>query len=170
MQAAELTRKNDHILDEKLSAAKSEYLTSLSALSGTVNGLTEALTARSSADKASLRAQVLTSFSKNWFSSAATFQGLWLACTGLVASLGKGNSKADTWEGRLLPLAPDLKSIEGAAGEEDAFVKTVVGSVSKVAMERGVYTEDSLKERWAAVERVARKVAAIGDQGGSLLR
>jgi len=152
VQAAELTRKNDHILDEKLSAAKSEYLTSLSSLSGTVNGLTEALTARSSADKASLRAQ-----------------GLWLACTGLVASLGKGNSKADTWEGRLLPLAPDLKSIEGAAGEEDAFVKTVVGSVSKVAMERGVYTEDSLKERWAAVERVARKVAAVGDQGGSLL-
>ena len=87
-----------------------------------------------------------------------------------MSSLGKGNSKADTWEGRLLPLAPDLKSIEGAAGEEDAFVKTVVGSVSKVAMERGVYTEDSLKERWAAVERVARKVAAIGDQGGSLLR
>merc|ERR1712107_163044 len=152
VQAAELTRKNDHILDEKLSAAKSEYLTSLSSLSGTVNGLTEALTARSSADKASLRAQ-----------------GLWLACTGLVASLGKGNSKADTWEGRLLPLAPDLKSIEGAAGEEDAFVKTVVGSVSKVAMERVVYTEDSLKERWAAVERVARKVAAVGDQGGSLL-
>ena len=73
MQAAELTRKNDHILDEKLSAAKSEYLTSLSTLSGTVNGLTEALTARSSADKASLRAQVFTSFSKNWFSSAATF-------------------------------------------------------------------------------------------------
>merc|ERR1719357_2467734 len=36
-------------------------------------------------------------------------------------------------------------------------------------MERGVYTEDSLKERWAAVERVARKVAAVGDQGGSLL-
>merc|ERR1712012_1467549 len=25
------------------------------------------------------------------------------------------------------------------------------------------------KERWAAVERVARKVAAVGDQGGSLL-
>merc|ERR1719495_1450517 len=152
VQAAELTRKNDHILDEKLSAAKSEYLTSLSALSGNVNGLTEALTARSSADKASLRAQ-----------------GLWLACTGLVTSLGKGNSKADTWEGRLLPLAADLKSIEGAAGEEDTFVKAVVGSVSKVAVERGVYTEDSLKERWAGVESVARKVAAIGDEGGSLL-
>merc|ERR1719323_1573240 len=30
VQAAELNRKNDHILDEKLSAAKSEYLTSLS--------------------------------------------------------------------------------------------------------------------------------------------
>merc|ERR1719449_351596 len=91
VQSAELTRKNDHILDEKLSAAKSEYLTSLSGLSGTVAGLTEALTSRASADKASLRAQ-----------------GLWLACTGLVASLGKGNAKADTWDGRLLPLAADL--------------------------------------------------------------
>merc|ERR1719384_2136865 len=85
VQSAELTRKNDHILDEKLSAAKSEYLTSLSALSGTVTGLTEALTSRATADKASLRAQ-----------------GLWLACTGLVTSLGKGNAKADTWDGRLL--------------------------------------------------------------------
>jgi len=152
VQSAELTRKNDHILDEKLSAAKSEYLTSLSGLSGTVTGLTEALTSRASADKASLRAQ-----------------GLWLACTGLVTSLGKGNAKADTWDGRLLPLAADLKSIEGAAGEEDTFVKAVVGSVNKVAVERGVYTEDSLKERWAGVESVARKVAAIGDEGGSLL-
>ena len=87
-----------------------------------------------------------------------------------MASLGRGNAKADTWEGRLLPLAADLKIIEGAAGEEDTFVKAVVGSVSKVAAERGVYTEDSLKERWAGVERVARKVAAIGDEGGSLLR
>merc|ERR1739844_178294 len=104
------------------------YLTSLSGLSGTVTGLTEALTSRASADKASLRAQ-----------------GLWLACTGLVTSLGKGNTKADTWDGRLLPLAADLKSIEGAAGEEDTFVEAVVGSVSKVAVERGVYTEDSLK-------------------------
>ena len=60
LQSAELTRKNDHILDEKLSAAKSEYLTSLSGLSGTVTGLTEALTSRASADKASLRAQVLS--------------------------------------------------------------------------------------------------------------
>ena len=58
LQSAELTRKNDHILDEKLSAAKSEYLTSLSGLSGTVTGLTEALTSRASADKASLCAQV----------------------------------------------------------------------------------------------------------------
>merc|ERR550517_677626 len=115
VQSAELTRKNEHILDEKLSAAKSEYLTSLSGLSGTVTGLTEALTSRASADKASLRAQ-----------------GLWLACTGLVASLGRGNAKADSWDGRLLPLAADLKSIEGAAGEEDTFVKAVVGSVSKV--------------------------------------
>ena len=37
-----------------------------------------------------------------------------------------------------------------------------------MALERGVYTEDSLKERWLGVERVARRVANIGQGGGSL--
>ena len=38
-----------------------------------------------------------------------------------------------------------------------------------MALERGVYTEDSLKERFTVVEKTARKVAGIGEEGGSLL-
>lgn len=72
-QSAELVRKNEHVLDEKLSAARSEYLTDLTSLSGTVSGLTGALTDRTASDRTSLKAQ-----------------GLWLACTGLRASLLEG--------------------------------------------------------------------------------
>jgi hypothetical protein len=152
-QSAELNRKNEHVLDEKLAAAASEYLTSLSGLSGTVTGLGKAVAARAASDQASLRAQ-----------------SLWLACTGLRASLAAGRPQAATWEEKLLPLGQDVSSVLGAAGEDNAFVAAVLGSLSPVAVERGVYTEDCLRERWAAVERVARRVAGVGEQGGSLLR
>jgi len=152
VQAAELTRKNEHILDEQMAGARSEYLTSLAGLSATVTGLSEALTARAADDVAALRAQ-----------------GLWLACTGLQASVAAGRAAADTWEGRLLPLGGPVATVVAAAGAQDSFVASVVGSLSPVAVERGVYTEDSLKERWHGVERVARRVAAIGEEGGSLL-
>jgi len=152
VQATELTRKNVHILDEQMAGARSEYLTSLAGLSATVTGLSEALTARAGDDVAALRAQ-----------------GLWLACTGLKASVAAGRTAADTWEGRLLPLGGPVATVVTAAGAQDSFVASVVGSLSPVAVERGVYTEDSLRERWHGVERVARRVAAIGEEGGSLL-
>jgi mitofilin len=38
-----------------------------------------------------------------------------------------------------------------------------------VALERGVYTEDSLKERFIKVEKIARRVAGVGEEGGTLL-
>ena len=151
-QSAELVRKNEHVLDEKLSAARSEYLTDLASLSGTVSGLTGALTERAASDRASLRAQ-----------------SLWLACTGLRASLLEGRAGAADWEAKLLPLTGAVGAIRGVAGEDD-FVRAVLGSLSPVALERGVYTEDSLKERWLGVERVARRVANIGQGGGSLFR
>ena len=64
----------------------------------------------------------------------------------------------------------EVSTIKGVAGDEDEFVACVLASVNPVALKRGVCTEDSLRERWCAVERVARRVAGIGEQGGSLLR
>ena len=55
------------------------------------------------------------------------------------------------------------------AGEKDSFVNTILSSIPSVALERGVYTEDSLKERFFKVESTARKVAGVGEEGGSLL-
>ena len=55
------------------------------------------------------------------------------------------------------------------AGDDDKFVEVVLASIFHVALERGVYTEDSLKGRFTVVEKTARKVAGIGEEGGSLL-
>ncbi len=49
-------------------------------------------------------------------------------------------------------------------------MSAVVGGIPATALSRGVYTEQSLRERFTRVETVARRVGAIGDDGGSLLR
>ena len=45
-----------------------------------------------------------------------------------------------------------------------------MGGIPATAVSRGVYTEQSLRDRFIRVETVARRVGAIGDDGGSLLK
>jgi hypothetical protein len=45
-----------------------------------------------------------------------------------------------------------------------------VDSLPATAVNRGVYTEQSLRERFSRVETVARRVGTIGEDGGSLLK
>ena len=61
-----------------------------------------------------------------------------------------------------------MESVKRIVGEKDSFTKTILASIPNLALERGVYTEDSLKERFSKVETTARKVAGVGEQGGSL--
>ena len=49
-------------------------------------------------------------------------------------------------------------------------MSAIVGGIPPAAVNRGVYTEQSLRERFTRVERVARRVGAIGDDGGSLIK
>lgn len=45
---------------------------------------------------------------------------------------------------------------------------TVLDSIPKEAVIRGVYPEDALRERFLKVERVARQLALLPEGGGSL--
>ena len=45
-----------------------------------------------------------------------------------------------------------------------------MAGIPEAAVSRGVYTEQGLRDRFCKVERVARRVGNIGDEGGSLLR
>jgi len=150
VQKAELTRQHQHQLDEDVSNLSAKHLSVLSDLSGQVLGLNKAVSDRAAAD-----------------AGAVAAQALWLAVNTLQSVVVNGKQGASSWEDKLNPLISSVDVVKKAAGD-DSFVETVLGSVSPVALERGVYTEDSLKERFCGVEKVAKKVAGIGEQGGSL--
>ena len=152
VQEAEISRKFSREIQEAVEALTSKYNTSLASLSGEVAGLRGGLEARAGADERSFSAQ-----------------SLWVASNRLNAIVTGGNTEADTWEAKLAPLGAAVNMVKSVAGSGDTFVSTVAASIPSLALERGVYTEDGLKERFCGVEKVARRVAGVGDQGGSLL-
>lgn len=96
-------------------------------------------------------------------------QTLWLACVALNGALREGNPDADTWEGQLRPLETEVKAIEEAS-RNHPFVKAVLFSIPEEALGKGVWTEDNLKERFSKVRRIAKRVAMIDENGGSLFK
>jgi len=151
VQEAELTRHHQHEMAEQVDSLTSKQMLSMSSMSGTVSGLVKSIDARAASDSASLSSQAL-----------------WLACSNLNTTLSTGEVTASNWDEKLKPLSKEVEIVKTTAGG-DEFVEVVLSSISPVALERGVYTEDSLKERFAKVEMVARKVAGVGEEGGSLL-
>merc|ERR1712183_361726 len=85
---------------------------------------------------------------------------LWIACSGLDAAM------YDTMK----PLIGEVVMIKTAAMPGDNFVHGVLSSLSPLALDRGVYSLNNLKERFNKVEKVARRVAWVGEDGGSLLK
>ena len=137
-----MRRKHEHQLSEELTNSKSSHLEGLSSLSGMVSGLSTSLQARVEQDQ-----------------RAVTSQQLWIACSFLDAAL-------DTMK----PLMGEVVLVKTAATPGDDFVQVVLSSLSPLALDRGVYSINNLKERFYKVEKVARRVAGVGEEGGSLLR
>ena len=146
VQKQELTRQYMRELDEALEKATLNHKQELAGLVGHVRGLDEALKRRAEMDAASLEAQEL-----------------WLACTALLNAVASGSTDAE-----VRSLSHEVEAVKRVGG--DAFVKSVIASFPKEATTRGVYTEDSIKERFQRVERMARQTAMIGPEGGSLSR
>jgi len=142
VQEAELSRNHEHILSEELHKIRTSHLEKMSALSGAVTGLSTSMQARHEQDKKAVKSQQL-----------------WIACSGLDAAM-------DTMK----PLMGEVVMIKTAAMPDDGFVHGVLSSFSPVALDRGVYSMSNLKERFTKVEKVARRVAWVGEDGGSLLQ
>jgi len=151
VQEAELTRHHQHEMAEQVNSLTDKQAAALSNLSGKVTGLATAVEERATSDSASLASQAL-----------------WLACANLNTTVNTGEVTASSWEEKLKPLVKDVEMVKTVAGG-DELVKVVLASISPLALERGVYTEDSLKERFVNVEKAARRVAGVGEEGGSLL-
>nr|CAD7258281.1 unnamed protein product [Timema shepardi] len=137
-------------LDEKLAEEQAKFKTRLASMLGRLKGIDAALKARASADKGAHKSQVL-----------------WSACQALAMSLKvvKGNVP---WHEQLRPLTCEISAINSAASADDEFVSAVLNGIPREAVQRGVYPETALRERFLKIEREARRLALVPDTGASL--
>ncbi|XP_071491565.1 MICOS complex subunit MIC60-like [Diadema antillarum] len=94
-------------------------------------------------------------------------QELWLACETLKRTLVTGNTEEESWEGRLKPLTSEIGAIQEAS-PNNKFVNSVIQTIPEEALTRGVFTEDSLRQRWDHTQRVCRRVAMMDAVGGNM--
>ncbi|XP_059610663.1 MICOS complex subunit Mic60 isoform X2 [Phlebotomus argentipes] len=141
-----LTRESD----EKLLKEKTSYATQLAEMVGKVKGMDATLKARAEAEEKSQKAR-----------------GLWSACQALWLCVRQGENNS-SWRDGLVPLEGAVSAVDKASAENDKVVKTILGSLSKEALTRGVYPEEALRERFLKVDRLARRLALVPEDGARL--
>uniref|UniRef100_T1PC79 MICOS complex subunit MIC60 n=1 Tax=Musca domestica TaxID=7370 RepID=T1PC79_MUSDO len=149
MRESELKRNYSKELEDKLATEKANYKLQLAAMLGKLRGMDAALQARAESER-----------------SAHQAQALWAACQALWSTVRTGEPGED-WKNKLRPLKKEIKAITKVA-EGDELVAVVIQNLPKEAQERGVFPEDALRERFLNVERVARKLALVPEEGASL--
>lgn len=91
---------------------------------------------------------------------------MWAACQTLWSSARDGQP-GKSWRDALRPLNNEIKAV-GSAAEGDELVSVVLNTLPDKARERGVYPEEALRERFANVDKVARRLALVPSEGASL--
>jgi len=79
-----------------------------------------------------------------------------------IAPAGAPRDKA------IRPLEPEIKAVSKAAPKEDPLVCAAIQSIPEEAAKRGVFPEDTLRERFLKVESVARRLAMVPEGGAAL--
>ncbi|XP_044735187.1 MICOS complex subunit Mic60 isoform X4 [Chrysoperla carnea] len=151
----ELKRSFDRQLNEEVLKAKLDYKAQLAAMVGRLKGvdnalkdLDEELQVRADADK-----------------NAHQSQALWSACQSLHQAVK--NELNENPDSQPIPLAKHVDAIS-KAGDDDELVKAVVNSIPNTVLERGVYNESALRERFDKVEKLAKRLALVPDEGAKL--
>ncbi|XP_017073548.1 MICOS complex subunit Mic60 isoform X1 [Drosophila eugracilis] len=152
----DLTRSFKRELEDKLATEKANYKLQLAAMLGKLRGMDAAL------------AEIEDEFQERADAerTANQAQALWAACQALWASVRTATPGVHYKE-KLRPLKNELNAIAKVAKGDD-LVAAVLDSVPQEAQERGVYPEDALRERFLNVERVARRLALVPEDGAGL--
>ncbi|EDW97939.1 MICOS complex subunit Mic60 isoform X2 [Drosophila yakuba] len=145
----DLTRSFKRELEDKLATEKANYKLQLAAMLGKLRGMDAALAERADAERTANQAQAL-----------------WAACQALWASV-RAATPGVHYKEKLRPLKNEINAIAKVAKGDD-LVAAVLQSVPMEAQERGVYPEDALRERFLNVERVARRLALVPEDGAGL--
>jgi len=149
LKETEMKRNYNRELEEKLAVERGNYKLQLAEMLGKLRGMDAALQARAEAER-----------------SAHQAQALWAACQALWASVRTGEPGVN-WRNKLRPLKNEIFAISKVA-EGDELVAVVLKNMPNEAQNRGVYPEDALRERFLNVERIARKVALVPEEGASI--
>ncbi|KAH8284334.1 hypothetical protein KR018_001890 [Drosophila ironensis] len=144
-----LTRTFKRELEDKLAAEKANYKLQLAVMLGKLRGMDAALQERADAERTANQAQAL-----------------WAACQALWASVRTATPGVHYKE-KLRPLKSEINAI-AKVSKGDELVAAVLQSMPQEARERGVYPEDALRERFLNVERVARRLALVPEDGAAL--
>ena len=93
--------------------------------------------------------------------AALEAQELWLAASACVQATNEGH------ETQVRSLIKEIEAVKQVLERNptDAFARAVIDSVSK-----SVYTEEAIRERFLKVEKMAKRTALIGEEGGSLFK
>ena len=91
---------------------------------------------------------------------------LWLAVQNLNDILTTPVGEAPS---ELAHIKSNIDTIKTAAPDNE-FVQKLIDSLPSYALERGVWTEPDLKERFHNVKSVCKRVALIDERGGSLVK
>jgi len=143
VREGELSRLHSAELSGAVGELSSSYQQSLAELAGSVQGLKHALELRAGSDQTSRQSM-----------------SLFAAVSGLREGVEQGGG-----------VSTQVESIKAVVGPEgDSFVSALLSSLSPTALDRGVATQEDLVIRFSRVQEVAKRVAAVGDEGGSLLK
>ncbi|XP_018052633.1 PREDICTED: MICOS complex subunit Mic60 isoform X2 [Atta colombica] len=146
----ETQRMLQRALFEQADADSIKYKTQLAEVVGRSRAVTAALKARIEEEK-----------------SVSNVQILWAACQTLARTVKAMQSSAPK-DKVIKPLEPEIKAICKAAPKDDSLVRAAIQTIPEEAAKRGVFPEDTLRERFLKVESVARRLAMVPEGGATL--
>lgn len=144
LQEKKLNRKHRLELEEKLLHQKEGFAFETSENIARLKAITEYLKRMNECSK-----------------STEKVKTLWLTCQNLCHKITTDN---------LYPLGNDVEKIKALVDDENDFVHSVINCIPDVALSRGVFTAEMLKQRFEKVKKVCLKVALIDENNDSLYR
>lgn len=148
MQHEELATFYERKIAAEKEKIRGEFFLKVSETLGKINGIEHALKAR-----------------VNLELQANNASQLWLA----VQNLNEILSTPVNSQSELAEIKSNFDTITVSAPENE-FVQKLVKSISPNVLNKGVWTEPDLKERFHNVKRVCSRVALIDERGGSLFK
>ncbi|PZC73166.1 hypothetical protein B5X24_HaOG209958 [Helicoverpa armigera] len=140
---AEVTEKFNRMVREKVADEKRLFAEELADMASKLKIVEDKLEARMKAEKESRRSQEL-----------------WAAGESLLAATKRGDP--------IVKVEKEIKAIEKASGGDDKLVKIVLKSIPSSVYKTGIVPESVLRDGFRVMEKTARNVALVEQDGAAM--